>query len=127
MNRIFSALLVLGMVGFTAPVFADDASGVSSSSCAICSKTTSGNWGVRTTSKLGRGVANAGGCWTEMIRQPRNEHRAGGNWAVGMGKGLGHTCLRLVKGGAEILTSPLPNAKDGSQIATDCPMCMWEA
>ena len=125
MKRIWVALLVLGMAGLAAPAFADDAKGVSST-CPVCSRTTSDQWGVKTTSQLARGVANAGGCWMEMVRQPMNETKAGGNVLVGIGKGFGHTCLRLVEGGAEIVTAPMPKAKDGSQIAHDCPICMWE-
>lgn len=126
MKRIFMALLVLGMVGLSVPGFADDGSkATSSSSCAICSRTTSDHWGTKTGSQLARGAANTGCCWMEMVRQPMKERKAGGNMLVGVGKGVGHTCLRLVKGCGEIITAPLPKAKDGSQIATDCPSCMW--
>ena len=125
MKRTLAALLVLSFIGFAVPSFADDGSKSSSSSCAICSRTTSNNWGVKTGSQLARGVANAGGCWMELVHQPMKETKAGGNVLVGVGKGVGHTCLRLVKGAGEILTAPLPKAKDGSQIATDCPTCMW--
>ena len=126
MNRILIAFLVLGMVATAVPAFAGDGSSASPSSCAICSRTTSNNWGTKTGSQLARGMANTGGCWMEMVNQPMKESKAGGNWLVGIGKGVGHTFLRLVKGVGEIVTAPLPKAKDGSQIATDCPMCMWQ-
>ncbi len=128
MKRILVALMALGVVGSAVPAFAGTGAGTASSphSGPVCTRTTSDNWGVKTGSQLVRGVANAGGCWMEMVRQPMKETKAGGNILVGVGKGVGHTCLRLVKGGAEIITAPLPKAKDGSQIATDCPMCMWE-
>ena len=128
MKKILVTLLALGVVGLAIPGFADDGTKTassSSSSCAICSKTTSNHWGMKTGSQLARGVANTGCCWMEMVRQPMKEAHSGGNVLVGVGKGVGHTCLRLVKGVGEIVTAPLPKAKDGSQIATDCPACMW--
>ncbi len=129
MRRTLMALLALCVAGLAVPAFAgtggSSAAPASSHSCAICNGTTSNNWGTKTGSQLARGAANAGGCWLEMVNQPMKEHKAGGNMLVGVGKGIGHTCLRLVKGAGEIVTAPLPKAKDGSQIATDCPMCMW--
>ncbi|MDO8729808.1 MAG: hypothetical protein Q7J69_01275 [Candidatus Omnitrophota bacterium] len=128
MNRILIALLALGMVGTAVPAFAGTGESGSSGNCGICSKTTSDNWGTKTGSQLARGAANTGGCWMEMVNQPMKEMKTGThNPVIGVAKGVGHTCLRLVKGVGEIITSPMPKAKDGSQIATDCPMCMWEA
>ena len=62
-----------------------------------------------------------------MAHQPMKEVRNHGNVLVGVGKGIGHTFIRGCQGVAEIITSPLPKAKDGSQIASDCPMCMWNS
>ena len=124
MRRFGLALLIVSIACLAAPAFADEGAGTD---CAVCSRTTSDNWGVKTGSQLGRGVANAGGCWLEMVNQPMKEAKGGGNVLVGVGKGIGHTGLRLVKGAGEIITAPLPQAKDGSQISTDCPMCMWRS
>ena len=124
MNRILIALLALGMVNTAVPVFADEGPGTG---CAICSKTTSDHWGTKAGSTLIRGVANTGGCWLEMANQPMKEMKSGThNPVIGVLKGVGHTFIRLAQGVGEILTSPLPKAKDGSQIATDCPTCMWK-
>lgn len=128
MNRILIALLALGVMGAAVPAFAGDGSSGPSGSCAVCSKTTSDSWVVKTSSQLARGAANTGGCWLELVNQPMKEMKEGTrNPMIGVAKGVGHTCLRLVKGVGEIITAPLPNAKDGSQIATNCPMCMWSA
>ncbi len=70
MRRFGLALLIMSIACLAAPAFADE--GVTD--CSVCSRTTSDNWGVKTGSQLGRGVANA-----------------------------------------------------GSQIAHDCPMCMWRS
>lgn len=122
MKRVLAGLLMVGLLGFGVPAFADEAA---HASCAICQGTTSDHWGKKTAATLTRGVANTGLCWTELVNQPMKETQAGGNILVGIGKGVGHTIVRGVKGVAEIITSPLPMAKDGSQIATDCPVCMW--
>lgn len=134
MKRILVALLALGVVGASVPAFAGEGSSTSkptptasSANCPVCSRTTSDNWGVKTGSQFARGVANAGGCWLELAHQPMKEMREGThNPLIGVAKGIGHTFIRLAKGAGEILTAPMPKAKDGSQIATDCPACMWK-
>ena len=125
MKRSLMGLLVIGLVGVGMPAFAGTGSSTESHGCSICDGTKSDSWGVKASTTLARGVANTGGCWLEMVNQPVKETKAGGNVLVGIGKGVGHTFLRLVQGVGEIITSPLPKAKDGSQIAHDCPMCMW--
>lgn len=125
MKRVLGGLLVVGLLGIGVPAFAGDGSSSASHGCAICEGTKSDSWGVKTATTLTRGVANTALCWTELAHQPMKEVRNHGNFLVGVGKGIGHTLVRGVKGVAEIITSPLPKAKDGSQIATDCPVCMW--
>ncbi len=123
MKRVLVGSLVVGWIGLAAPAFAD----AGSRGCAICDGTTSDSWGVKATTTLTRGVANTGLCWMELVNQPMKAAKGGENVVIGFGKGIGHTLLRGVKGVGEIVTAPLPKAKDGSQIATDCPVCMWSA
>lgn len=128
MKRILAVLVAVCLLGASAPAFAGDGGPVSHSECAVCNGTTSDNWGVKTGSQLTRGVANVVGSPLELVRQPMKEMGGSGetrNPVIGAAKGVGHFGLRLVKGGAEIITAPMPKAKDGSQIATDCPICMW--
>ncbi len=121
MKRFLQGVVVLTvLLGLSAVALA-------AGDCPVCTNTTSDNHLVKSGSQLTRGAANTGLCWTELVNQPVKEARAGGNVLVGVGKGIGHTCLRAVKGASEIITAPLPKAKDGSQIASDCPMCMWGA
>lgn len=126
MKRVLAGLLAVGLFGLGAPAFAGTGSSSASHGCTICGGTTSDSWGVKAATTLTRGVANTGLCWMELARQPAKEVKNHGNFLVGCGKGVGHTFLRLCKGIGEIVTSPLPKAKDGSQIATDCPVCMWQ-
>lgn len=121
MKRILVGLLAVGLVSLGGSAFADEGS----RGCAICDGTTSDSWGVKTSTQLTRGVANTGLCWMELVNQPMKAAKGGENVVIGFGKGIGHTLVRGVKGVAEIVTAPMPKAKDGSQIATDCPICMW--
>ncbi|MBI3317831.1 MAG: hypothetical protein HYZ90_01605 [Candidatus Omnitrophica bacterium] len=124
MKRILQMILVVAVIGLTALSFAASES-TPQGGCPVCSAAGSDSYGAKTVGQLGRGAANTGLCWTEMVNQPVKEMRSGGgNILIGMGKGVGHTCLRLVQGVGEIITSPMPKAKDGkyTQIATDCPM-----
>lgn len=121
MRRIMQAVLVLAIV------FGLSAVALAAGDCPVCTNTASDNHLVKTGSQLTRGAANTGLCWTELANQPAKEMKAGGNVVIGVAKGLGHTCLRAAKGLGEIVTAPMPKAKDGSQIATDCPVCMWGA
>lgn len=123
MKRILVGLLGVGFIALGTPAFAD----VGARGCIVCDNTTSDNHLAKTGAQLTRGVANVGGCWLELANQPMKEVKDGGNFLVGCGKGLGHTCLRLMKGAGEIVTAPMPRTKDGSQIATDCPLCMWKS
>ena len=125
MKRLLVGSLVVGLLGLGVPAFAGTGASSGSRGCAICDGTASDSWGVKASTTLTRGVANTGLCWMELVNQPMKEVKGGGNVLIGCGKGIGHTFIRLCKGVGEIITSPLPKAKDGSQIATDCPVCMW--
>ena len=127
MKRVLIGLLAVGLLSVGMPAFAGTGSSSGSHGCAICEGTKSSSWGVKTATTLTRGVANTGLCWTELAHQPMKEVQNHGNVLVGVGKGIGHTFIRGFKGVAEIITSPLPMAKVGSQIASDCPMCMWNS
>lgn len=122
MKRIGMMLVVVGfLVGACA--------GLAAAECAVCDMAASDSYPTKTGGQLVRGVANTGGCWMELANQPMKEMKEGGNILIGMGKGVGHTCIRLVQGVGEIVTCPMPRAKDGkfTQIAHNCPMDMWRS
>ena len=74
---------------------------------------------------LARGTANTLLGWTELIAQPANEVKAGGNLLVGLGKGLGQGIKRTLGGAAEVLTFWTPKVQDEYlHFANDCPLCM---
>ena len=130
MKRILQLMAIVGFVGFSATLsFAGTGATSAPASggkgaCPVCNAAASDNYAQKVGGQLGRGAANAGLCWVELVNQPMKEAKAGGNMLVGVGKGIGHTCIRLVEGVGEIVTSPMPRAKGGkyTQIAHDCPL-----
>jgi putative exosortase-associated protein (TIGR04073 family) len=95
--------------------------------CPICTHANepSAPYAATATTTLSRGVVNALLGWTELIRQPAQEARTGGNVLVGIGKGVGQGVLRTLSGVGEALTFWTP--KVGGRylrFSTDCPVCM---
>lgn len=94
--------------------------------CPICGR--AGNpatYADKAGTTLVRGASNTLFGWTELLRQPVQEAKAGGNVFVGIGKGLGESVMRTFAGAGEILTFWTPKTKDGYvQFSTDCPICM---
>lgn len=119
MRRTLQVLVVLMVTLLATSSFA-------ATQCPICKMAESDSYPNKATGQLLRGGANIGMGWVELVNQPVKEVRAHGpaSVVVGVGKGIGHTCLRMVQGIGEVITSPSPRAKDGkyTQIAHDCPM-----
>ena len=75
-----------------------------------------------------RGVTNTAFGWTELLVQPTEEAKNGGNLAVGIGKGIGQAVKRTALGLGELLTFWSPKGKEGyTTLTTDCPICMGRA
>ena len=131
--RTFAGRLTLLMLGLlwlaTARAAADDqpATAARRTTCPICSHANmqDGNYAATSGTTFVRGASNALLGWTEIIRRPAEEARAGGNVVVGMGKGLGQGVVRTVTGLGEVLTFWVPKTKAYPvNIAQDCPLCM---
>ena len=95
--------------------------------CPICQR--AGNAGATYPEKAGntlvRGTANALLGWTEVIRQPAEEVKRGGNVFVGIANGVGHSISRTVAGLGEVLTFWTPKLNNEYvQFSKDCPICM---
>ncbi|MBI3333527.1 MAG: hypothetical protein HYZ93_05500 [Candidatus Omnitrophica bacterium] len=116
MKRMLFASLLAGIIAWSTAGFAAE--------CSVCSAAGSESYTTKAVGQLARGAANTGMCWVEMVNQPVKEVKGGGNVLIGVGKGVGHTCLRLAQGVGEIITCPMPKAKDGkyTQIADGCPL-----
>ena len=126
---------VAGVVGFalllvTAPraVRAEDSQ--PPHPCPICSKTAdeTASYSSNATHTLARGAINILFGWTEMLRQPAEEVKSGGNLLSGIGKGVGQSLQRTASGAGELLTFWTPKGRRGYvHFANDCPLCMKSA
>ena len=95
--------------------------------CPICGKANDQNATLSTKagSTLARGATNTLLGWTELMRQPAEEVKEGGNVLTGMAKGVGETFKRTLSGVGEVLTFWTPKTKNGYiHFAKDCPICM---
>ncbi|MBI4597795.1 MAG: exosortase system-associated protein, TIGR04073 family [Candidatus Omnitrophica bacterium] len=95
--------------------------------CPICGRAGNDQAGYpeKAGSTLARGVTNTVFGWTEMLREPADEVKAGGNVVAGIGKGIAHTVTRTLSGLGEVLTFWTPKTNTGYvRFATDCPLCM---
>ena len=95
--------------------------------CPICSKANvqDGNYSATSGTTFVRGASNTLLGWTELIRRPAEEAKAGGNVVVGVGKGVGEGVMRTLSGVGEVLTFWVPKTKANKvNIAKDCPLCM---
>ena len=95
--------------------------------CPICAKVgnASASYQAKAGCTLVRGTANTLLGWTELIRQPVDEAKAGGNVLVGIGKGIGQGVTRTLAGVGEVLTFWTPKIHNSYiHFANDCPVCM---
>jgi len=75
----------------------------------------------RTNAKFGFGLKNTAFGWTEILTQPVDETREGGNAAVGFGRGIFNAVGQTVGGVLHLGTFPItsvdvPLPENGSQI-----------
>ena len=94
--------------------------------CPICAKTgDDASYSAKAGNTLVRGATNTLLGWTELIRQPADEVKSGGNVITGLAKGVGQGVTRTLEGAAEVLTFWVPKSKTGYlHFAHDCPVCM---
>jgi putative exosortase-associated protein (TIGR04073 family) len=124
MPRLIGALLLGAVLGGFAPAArAEEAL----PQCQICKRASDQQAAYQDTAglTLARGAANTVLGWTELIRQPTDEVKRGGNVIVGIGKGIGQGIVRTLSGVGEVLTFWTPKVNDRYvRFATDCPICM---
>ena len=95
--------------------------------CPVCAKASedSASYPSHASYTLVRGAANTVLGWTELIRQPVDEVKGGGNVLTGLAKGVGYGDQRTLQGAGEVLTFWVPKTKSGYlHIADTCPICM---
>ena len=126
-GALLGLMVLLGGAGPAAAAKAGQVSAQEGKMCPICAKAGDdmATYPSKAGSTLVRGAANTLLGWTELIRQPVQETKAGGNVFTGLAKGLGEGVKRTLGGAGEVLTFWTPKVK-GSYLAFahDCPLCM---
>lgn len=95
--------------------------------CPVCARANSetASYPSKAGSTLVRGATNTLFGWTEILRQPARQVKAGGNVFTGMLAGLGQGAQRTLVGAGEILTFWTPKVQDRYlRLSHDCPLCM---
>jgi len=95
--------------------------------CPICGHANNpkADYSSKATSTLARGATNVLFGWTELIRQPAQEARAGGSVFTGIVQGARRGVQRTMAGAGELLTFWTPRVnKRYVHFSTDCPICM---
>lgn len=95
--------------------------------CPICKQANdqASNYSTNASHTLARGAANTILGWTEVIRQPAEEVKEGGNVFTGILRGVGKGVKRTLAGAGEVLTFWTPKTSRGYvHFAHDCPLCM---
>ena len=98
--------------------------------CPICHRAVdaSTSYPEKAGKTLVRGAANTVLGWTELISEPVQEAKNGGNVFVGIGKGVGMTVQQTAAGLGELLTFWTPKVNNQYvKFATDCPIRMKQA
>lgn len=123
-SRTIALCLTVSLMGLAA----GDAQAYTHANCPIAIRASSDHHLTKVTGTLARGIGNLCFGWLDMIRQPSREMKEGGNGLIaGVAKGIGHTLMRTFRGVGDIAMSPMPKAKDGTQLAKSCPLCMMES
>ena len=95
--------------------------------CPICHRANdqASYYPARAGTTLARGAMNTAFGWTELLIQPSQEVKTGGNLIAGIGNGVGQAAKRTFLGIGEIFTCWLPKGQRGYlSLNTDCPICM---
>ena len=116
--------VVLGLVfGVVHPALAED----TPATCPICNAANdrAAPYPQKAGSTLVRGALNTAFGWTELLVQPTEEVKEGGNLMTGVGKGVGFAAKRTFFGLGELLTFWTPKGRGGYlDLNKDCPVCM---
>ena len=94
--------------------------------CPICRRATheDASYSEKAGHTLARGAANTLLGWTDLIRQPAQEARRGGNVFVGLAAGAGQSVTRTLSGVGDLLTFWTPKIQGRYvHFARDCPVC----
>ena len=124
---VLVGMLCGAMIAFGAPPSARAEEG---QRCPVCAKANQeqADYPTKAGHTLARGATNALLGWTDLIREPSQEVRRGGNVFRGLALGVGRSIRRTVGGVGEVLTFWTPKV-DGRYLrfTKDCPICAGKA
>ena len=124
---VLGALMSVGLFAVSARAEETPPAPTPSTECPICRQAADKNtpdYQTKAAHTLARGATNALFGWTEIIRQPAEEVKAGGNVFTGILKGVSQGVGRTIAGAGEVLTFWTPKSKTGYlHFSTDCPIC----
>jgi len=115
------ALGVSLLFGLTQPLMAEE-----ERMCPVCAKANQdqADYSTKAGHTLARGAANTLLGWTDLIREPAQEVRRGGNVFRGLALGVSRSATRTLGGAAEVLTFWTPKVQGRYlHFARDCPVC----
>ena len=122
---LISLLITIGG-GVTQVAAAQPADVTQGTMCPICAKANQDDAAHATKAghTLMRGATNALLGWTDLIRQPAQEVKQGGNVLVGLAHGVGSGAMRTLGGAADVLTFWTPKVHGKyMHFAKNCPVC----
>lgn len=89
----------------------------------ICQAASSDDYVTKLSGQFIRGASNLAFCWVELFNQPIRAAKQNNGVIKGVGRGVRETVSRAASGVGELVTAPLPRAKDGTYLHTaeSCP------
>ena len=124
MNQITALGVGLGLIlGIARPALAEQPPTI----CPICNAANNdaADYSQKAGSTLVRGALNTAFGWTELLVEPAEEVKEGGNLVTGIGKGVGFAVKRTFLGVGELFTFWTPKGQRGYlRLNKDCPVCM---
>lgn len=119
--------ILLALVAFTQPAFtAEDPKKPEPKLCPFCVALAKRDLAYqdKVGNTLARGAMNFGFGWTEIITQPAQEARKGGNILFGMANGFSRSVGRTFGGLGEMLTfwTPKVDGQNYIHFNSDCPL-----
>ena len=84
--------------------------------CGVCEGAESQSYAKSAPGKIGRGLVNVGLGWMNLLAQPVNAAKSGGNVFTGIGKGLWMTVVRTVQGVVEVGLFWIPSGPGGEAL-----------
>ena len=125
-RRVLMGFLIAGLLTGLPSLALAESTGSTGAVCPICARASDemASYPSKAGHTLIRGAANTLLGSTELIRQPAQEVKSGGNVFTGIAHGVGSSVKRTLSGAAEVLTFWTPKIQHSYlHFSNDCPIC----